>query len=782
MDLSQIENMILEILSEEEPPARVGQTDVAAGAKPGKGPEIQTRKGTDEETGLKITDLEHLEKYVDQNDDFIELTLKLKKILTGPDLNNLIDTFRVKGALEDPDNRNERDDLVTFLNQLESLAKQAGLINEEEVSLAAQKAMKKMEEWKNQVAKAIPKMRQMLQGDRPHMAFSKSLTMPFQQIKNAMVGVGELYMDLNQAIRRLKKAAKSEPAKKDTEGGTDSDGDGTPDDKEVKAGTDLKDPKDSPPTEDKPDTVDPPKEKTQVLVNSFQEFRDKFYCPIPDGANARERREALELCKEKGVAVSRNDQHELVRKLILALEDIIEGEEEAFKNSGAGAQLQEAKKVSIKSSKRAAVIYYKQAKSIESFLKKAQDNAGNRTGRMFLKRAIKRIKTVIEDSGELYNRLREIKNEMLATDPEPVAENTADENKTSGQQVEDAYNMVIKVVKLAVDKINDETVGDYKQDIPELKKVYNQLNQILKLFPKGKMGGKKSTSRDKVYDDYIEALNDIKPVIADYNGNPNEISDTTLINRLANSLRDFTQSLVDMYNLEMPAQFNDPVEDETEEEPTAQEPAAEPSTEPATDEPGEETTTDEPDEEQAAEEDPPAEISTEADLQKLFPTTFVNKVRRIEGVTDELIDSFGKFLVIYNNEEVVTENPDRVSASIFTHSKLQDKKLLSKKKSRRALKLMSRNRNLKKDYEVLNKWFYTGRTNTNAKKMFVKLFLKQYIDKGRPKFKMPLQKIISYQTSKALDVSENKQPANLEEAIVRKLIPIIKQQLRVING
>ena len=64
MDLKEIENMIVEILSEEEPPARVGQTDVAQGPK-ARDKGMQTRAGTDEETGLKTTDLEHLENYIE---------------------------------------------------------------------------------------------------------------------------------------------------------------------------------------------------------------------------------------------------------------------------------------------------------------------------------------------------------------------------------------------------------------------------------------------------------------------------------------------------------------------------------------------------------------------------------------------------------------------------------------------------------------------------------------------------------------------------------------------
>ena len=141
---------------------------------------------------------------------------------------------------------------------------------------------------------------------------------------------------LKAAIEGFEKIAGEPPKPPPDE--TDTDGDGIPDREEVEAGTDPKDPKD--PTTDSPEDIGPAEPKTldvaapaeEGLKKAFANFRDKFYCDIPEGANRREETEALEKCRARGVAVTQNEQHAYIRALIDALEPIVNTEErEAFR-------------------------------------------------------------------------------------------------------------------------------------------------------------------------------------------------------------------------------------------------------------------------------------------------------------------------------------------------------------------------------------------------------------------------------------------------------------------
>jgi len=556
---------------------------------------------------------------------------------------------------------------------------------------------------------------------------------------------------------------------------------------------------------DNPAVVDPEPELIDELRKEIIEFSKKFFCKGLNKAKTElQRREFRAECDKEGVAKTKTDQHEMIIKVISVLDRIIEKEEqESFgEDEGETEQPQagaapakrddrnflgeEINQTNLRAYKADLESFIEEAEATRKVFAQAQNEKGQ-VGRMFVDRATKRAKDLLDLAGVLYGDLDKLAGSRSAGEEQAEPEVVAEEMLSEGiKEVNAVYKFVtVDVLSVLKELPKDRLLSEIG---PKIKEAKEKLDAVLKFFPKGKVFGSGTASAKNAKDKFDEALKELGEssrfiILRSLDDKLEQGGGATSVKAAAKRVRRFAELISKFFGVDMPAAFNKKVEDQNTPEPTETEEPETPEAgaEEPPDEPGEEETTDEPGEEEVADEDPPSEIETEADLQKLFPTTFVNRIKtRVEGASDELIDAFGKFLVIYNNEQVVSETPDKVAASVFTHSKLEDKRVLSKKKSRRALKLMSRNRNLRKDFEVLKKWFYTGRTNTNAKKMFVKMFLNQYIDKGKPKFKMPLQKIINYKTSKALEVSENKQTT--EEMIERLIKPLVINVLREKNG
>ena len=290
-----------------EAPARVGQTDVANVPQGTSG--FQTYKATDEETALKQTDLKPFLDYFKNNQKYFGLVTQLSKILNGETIKKLIKTMQSKdrwGQGKDAkDHEEERTQLIQYFKQLEDLARKAGIINEEELSQAAARQIKDFESFKVTLSKAIPKLIDGLGKNNPQSVISNNPTSPYNQIKTAIDTVTRNYLDVSQAINKLKATAKkSKPTPEQIDVATDkaaenakksqnpdqqikkdaktiADNAGRPDQAEKisKAIEDKVEAASGQEDQDNndPEVVDPNKEKLEALKGAYINFRDNFY-------------------------------------------------------------------------------------------------------------------------------------------------------------------------------------------------------------------------------------------------------------------------------------------------------------------------------------------------------------------------------------------------------------------------------------------------------------------------------------------------------------------------
>ena len=633
MDLTQIEKMILEILSEKE---NINEApiidDIEAEFKPTDRAAMKKflQKNLGWFYGLRniAKQAQKLQALDEELSDFNMFEIQkiwqnhIKNDKDLPDGLEQADVNQVVHAIAGNELAKKFGPLAGYNQMLANLSKTIGKIGlfEEEVSPAMKELLEKWERMFKGVKDTLGDIirKPLKAGGKINIYPIKNLVSMLETLKEAILDVKEFYDSL--------------PDETETPDETDTDDDGIPDEEEREDGTDPTDPTDPTTTTDSPEEAGPADPETldvaptaeEKLKAAFENFRDKFYCDIPEGANRREETEALEDCRSRGVAVTQNEQHAYIRALIDALEPIVNAEErEAFR--GRPETVAEAKGVNVKSYKQSVFNFYRRAQSIISFMEKAQKNAGNRTGKLHLKRAIAKIEDLIKNSGIIYDDLRDLMNQVLklrSGSEETVTEELLDEKKSSAEKIEKVYNLARRIVQAAIEKIDAATPGAIRDDLPELKKVLKKLKKIEKLFPKGKLGGKRSTSPDKIADDYKEALEILKEPVNDFYKLKNKIRDRGTVDQIASSIREFVKTLTKMFKLKMPAEFNDPVEDVAS-------PTAPPTADPA---------------------DP---ATPDASLEKARRK--YGRVRFIRDLPDEDRESFLKFMALMMEAGILSE-------------------------------------------------------------------------------------------------------------------------------
>ena len=308
-----------------------------------------------------------------------------------------------------------------------------------------------------------------------------------------------------------------------------------------------------------PAVVDPEPDDLVELKKTYLAFRDKFYCPIDKDANRRQRREARLRCSKEGIAISKNDQHDKIKDLMVALEDIIEKEEGEAGYDSSKEQLQEQSSRPIVALKADLTMFLKQARGAGNIIGKAQETAGTKAGKYHLKKAIERAKNVLELTGGLYDDLRRISKGLgQRTKQEPPKTNLSE----AAQEVEKAYNLVLSNIEDVIGDIGDDL--PQSEFLPRMKKSLEGLESILKYFPKGRLGGKGSSRPDEIYTKYKEALSQFGDNFSILKNLPDELSDkdagSTSLNVAAQQIRAFANDLVEIFGLQMPTSFNKKVE------------------------------------------------------------------------------------------------------------------------------------------------------------------------------------------------------------------------------
>ena len=321
--------------------------------------------------------------------------------------------------------------------------------------------------------------------------------------------------------------------------------------------------------EGNPNKIGDTPEEVQQFEAAFDKFKNKFYCDMEPGLSRYERKKSLANCQDKGIAITKNQQHEIIKDLIV----FIEGEIEEIKGSGyERSKLKEPKVTQDKPEvigeqkmPRTEIAAYKQDLKMFIRLAKAASNnelgsaqkfAGKRAGKYWIERSKKKMKQMLKLCGTLYEDLRDLSGALGS-----ASKKQKPELKEMADEVERVYDSVVNSLEEILGIAGEHMPAS--ETLPRMEKALEELESILRYFPKGRVFGKGKANAEDIRDKYDEAvklyLGDNFAVLMNL---PNEIprGGATAIQGAAQQVRAFAEFIARMFGLEMPKQFDDPVE------------------------------------------------------------------------------------------------------------------------------------------------------------------------------------------------------------------------------
>ena len=384
---------------------------------------------------------------------------------------------------------------------------------------------------------------------------------------------------------------------------------------------------------EQPQKIDPSPEMINDLREKYTRFKEKFYCRIDANASSIERREAQETCQKAGVAVTQNQQYDIISDLLNVLSKIIKKEEqEAYQDKTQTEMNEEVSPKTITAWKEDVETFITAASSVGTALSQVQKYAGKTAGTQALKAAKPKLENLAELTGVLYGDLNNLSDQLTIKEEKEVL-------VEDYKEVKRIYYKVLASVSKAIELIGDS--ADIDKARPNLQDSVKDLKAVLQYFEKGKGTGGEVTAAN-ISDEYQNAIRNFGEDFSVLLSLSSEISSggATVVKRAAQKLKLFATELKRMFGLPLPKQFADKIEPpkSPEETPPEQKPDEQEPEVPKDDASSEEETV----------------ITTPRDLKRIFnrgrsSIESINSVLKLR--TESEYDSLIKFYVLINSPD-----------------------------------------------------------------------------------------------------------------------------------
>ena len=369
------------------------------------------------------------------------------------------------------------------------------------------------------------------------------------------------------------------------------------------------------------------------LREKYTRFKEKFYCRIDANASNIERREAQEVCQKTGVAVTQNQQYDIISDLLSVLSKIIKKEEqEAYQDKTQTEMNEEVSPKTITAWKEDVETFITAASSVGTALSQVQKYAGKTAGTQALKAAKPKLENLAELTGVLYGDLNNLSDQLTIKEEKEVL-------VEDYKEVKRIYYKVLASVSKAIELIGDS--ADIDKARPNLQDSVKDLKAVLQYFEKGKGTGGEVTAAN-ISDEYQNAIRNFGEDFSVLLSLSSEISSggATVVKRAAQKLKLFATELKRMFGLPLPKQFADKIEPpkSPEEVPPEQKPDEQEPEVPKDDASSEEETV----------------ITTPRDLKRIFNRgrSSIDSIDSILNLrTESEYDSLIKFYVLINSPD-----------------------------------------------------------------------------------------------------------------------------------
>ena len=501
---------------------------------------------------------------------------------------------------------------------------------------------------------------------------------------------------------------------------------------------------------EQPQKIDPSPEMINDLREKYTRFKEKFYCRIDANASNIERREAQEVCQKAGVAVTQNQQYNIISDLLGVLSEIIKKEEqEAYQDKTQPEVNEEVSPKAITAWKEDVETFITAASSVGTALSQIQKYAGKTAGTQALKTAKPKLENLAELTGVLYGDLNNLSDQLTIKEEKEIL-------VEDYKEVKRIYYKVLASVNKAIELIGDS--ADIDKARPNLQDSVEDLKAVLQYFEKGKGIGGEVTATN-ISDEYQNAIRNFGEDFSVLLSLSSEISSggATVVKRSAQKLKLFATELKRMFGLPLSKQFTDKTESPRgpEEVPPEQKPDEQEPEVPKDDASSEEETA----------------ITTPRDLKRIFNrgSSSIESISSILNLrTESEYDSLIKFYVLINSPDFTLKEGRYYSpgtAAIFMARGIN----IDKKKIKKLFVLMSKRMPLV--YKDIASLLVRAKPR-QLKLVFMRL---SKASKGK-KFDFKTNQI--FRIADLEIEAEASATETLEEKLDLLLTPFIKQQLR----